>query len=252
MLNFNNDSFLKPEPNSASERRLLLGIDAPLTAATRYAFRTVGTFFALYAAHMHLLLLHVIPIPYTGGRYAPLRPLPPTAQQRELATEVLRTTRTALLEYGMIRSHIEMLTRVGSPVDELVSVATQQRVDCLVIGSRGHAPLQQLRRVLMGSLSHGLLHQASCPVMVVTLPQPTPPGNRVAWYEAAVQQVLHNHPTAFVNITARDVVAQFRPAFVRTAGGKEQTAAAQALENLACAGVLYRHVVNGEMHYLND
>jgi hypothetical protein len=68
MLNFNHDPFFKPEPSSASERRLLLGIDAPLTAATRHALHTVGTFFAPYATHIHLLLLHVIPIPYTGGR----------------------------------------------------------------------------------------------------------------------------------------------------------------------------------------
>jgi nucleotide-binding universal stress UspA family protein len=252
MLNFNNDPFLKPDPNSASERRLLLGIDAPLTAATSHALHAVGTLFAPYITHVHILLLHVIPVPYTGGRYAALRPFPPTAHQRELATEALRTTCAAFLEYGMIRSHIDMLIRVGSPVDELVRVATQQHVDCLVIGSRGHAPLQQLRRVFMGSLSRGVLHQASCPVMAATLPQPTHPGNLVAWYEATVQQTLHDHPTALVNITASDVLVRFPPAHVRTAGRKEQTAAAQALENLAGSGVLYRHVVNGEVHYLND
>lgn len=252
MLNFNSEHFLEQNPGYTSDRRLLVGIDAPLTEATRHALHTVGEFFAPYSLHVRLLLLNVIPVPYGGGKFAPPVPLSPTTEQRKQAVEALRAACATLQEHGMTRSHIEMLLRVGSPADELARFAGQQHVDCLVIGSRGHSPLQWLRRVLMGSVAHDVLRHASCPVMVVTLPRSSRPADLVGWYEAAIQQALHDHPTALVNITARDVVGQFLLPHGQTAGREERIAAAQALEHLAGSGLLYRQSVHGEMHYLND
>ena len=104
----------------------------------------------------------------------------------------------------------------------------------------------------MGSMSHDVLRRASCPVMVVTLPRASRPADLVDWYVAAILQELHDHPTALINITARDVVGQFLPPHGQTAGHKERIAATQALEHLAGSGLLYRQSVHGEMHYLND
>ena len=153
MLNFNREHFLEQDPEYASDRRLLVGIDAPLTAATRHALHTVGEFFAPYSLHVRLLLLNVIPIPYSGGRFAPPVPFSPTTEQRKQALEALEAACATLEEHGMTRSHIKMLIGGGSPADELVRLAGQQHVDCLVIGSRGNSPLQRLRRVLMDSMS---------------------------------------------------------------------------------------------------
>lgn len=250
MLNFNREHFQKP--GLASDRRLLLGIDAPLTAATWHALHTIGEFFAPYSVHVHLLLLSVIPVPYVRGRYVPLSSLPPTTEQRKQAAEALQQASAALQEYGMTRSHIETLIHIGSPPDELVKVATQQHVDCLIIGSWGRSPLHWLRRILMGSTSQCILRHASCPVMVVTLPRSTRPGDLVAWYETAIRQVLCDHPTELLNVTAADVVGRFPLPHVSTTGREKWTAATQALERLASSGVLYRYTVQGEAHYLND
>ena len=51
---------------------------------------------------------------------------------------------------------------LGHPVPMLVSRAADARL--LVVGSHGRGAV---RSVLMGSVSHGVLHHASCPVAVV-------------------------------------------------------------------------------------
>ena len=52
---------------------------------------------------------------------------------------------------------------VGSPVRELCYAAND--LDLLVTGSRGYGPV---RRVMLGSTSSKLTHQAPCPVLVLT------------------------------------------------------------------------------------
>jgi len=48
------------------------------------------------------------------------------------------------------------------PVQALVDAS--RRADLLVVGARGHSPLGG---VLLGSVSHGVIHHAACPVAVV-------------------------------------------------------------------------------------
>jgi nucleotide-binding universal stress UspA family protein len=50
----------------------------------------------------------------------------------------------------------------GEPVDALVGLSG--RVDLVVCGSRGYGPIES---VLMGGVSHGLLRDARCPVVVL-------------------------------------------------------------------------------------
>jgi nucleotide-binding universal stress UspA family protein len=252
MLHFDREHFLDQERDDASERRLLVGIDAPITTATMYALHTAGKFFAPSWVHSRFLLLHVIPVPAGGGRYSPPVPLTPTLEQRKQAGEALRAACAALQAHGIPRSHLETLVRVGAPVDELVRVATQLHIDCLVLGSRGHSPGQQLRRLLMGSTSHCVLRRASCPVLVVMLPHSRRPADLVAWYEAALKQALHDHPTALFTFTAAEVASRFLPGAVPTAGRKERRAAERALEHLVQVGVLCRWDAQGEVHYVND
>ena len=251
MPHFNSEYYQQQEPGFA-ERRLLLGIDAPLTAATKHALDTVGAFFAPSPAHLRLMLLNVIPVPYVGGKFAAPGPLPPTTEQRKQAEEALRQASAALQEFGMTHSHIQTLIRVGSPSDELVKVANQHHIDCLVIGRRSCSPWHWLRSVLMGSMSHYVLHHTSCPVIVVTLPRSKRPGDLVSWYETAIRQRLTDHPTMLLNVTSADVVWRFPFPHVSTAGREERAAATKALERLVTSGLLCRFTVQGKTHYIND
>ena len=63
-------------------------------------------------------------------------------------------------------SGIEPRVRVetGQPVFEVVRVAEEENADLIVLGSRGMGGFQ---RLLMGSVSDGVLHHAHCPVLIV-------------------------------------------------------------------------------------
>lgn len=58
------------------------------------------------------------------------------------------------------------LVQVGEPGPTICQVAEQLRADVIVLGSHGHGWLQ---RVLLGSVSHHVLHHAPCAVFVVRL-----------------------------------------------------------------------------------
>ena len=52
----------------------------------------------------------------------------------------------------------------GDPADALCQEAAAAQVDLIVVGSHGSGVL---RRALLGSVSHAVLHHAPCPVLVV-------------------------------------------------------------------------------------
>lgn len=53
---------------------------------------------------------------------------------------------------------------LGHPVDRIISTAFDEKVDLIVLGSRG---LGGFERLLLGSVSTGVLHHAHCPVLTV-------------------------------------------------------------------------------------
>lgn len=57
----------------------------------------------------------------------------------------------------------------GRPVHALVRIAAD--ADLLVVGSRGH---NRMRRAVLGSVSTGCVHHASCPVVVIRADAPAP------------------------------------------------------------------------------
>jgi nucleotide-binding universal stress UspA family protein len=145
---YSNEHELSQGRGQTSERQLLVGVDTPITPATRYMLRTIGTFFDPYMMHMHLVVLTVIPTPYPAGRSVAPYPLSLTREQWMQAEETLLEVQSALQHDGLSSSQIEMLVRMGSPADELAAVASRRHIDCIVIGSRGNSPGQRFRRWL--------------------------------------------------------------------------------------------------------
>jgi nucleotide-binding universal stress UspA family protein len=59
--------------------------------------------------------------------------------------------------------HYFVHARIGSPADEILSLAKEIGADLIFIGSRGNTGL---RRALLGSVSERVVREADCPVLV--------------------------------------------------------------------------------------
>jgi nucleotide-binding universal stress UspA family protein len=64
------------------------------------------------------------------------------------------------------REGVRIKTRgeMGQPVDIILNVAEEEKSDLIVMGSRG---LGGFKRLMLGSVSDGVLHHAHCPVLIV-------------------------------------------------------------------------------------
>jgi hypothetical protein len=155
-------------------------------------------------------------------------------------------------QHGIAVDRLEKLIRVGTPADEIVSIARELEVDYIVIGSRGGSLGQRVRRWLLGSTSRRVLEHAPCPVIIVASPHLNRCSDLVAWYEQAITRSLHAHADSFTILTPRDVAFLFPPPVSNVVGREELEAASRALEHLVSSGVLFRYKVKGEMRYIND
>jgi nucleotide-binding universal stress UspA family protein len=59
---------------------------------------------------------------------------------------------------------VKMLRREGNAAAEILLIADEEKVDTIVIGSKG---LNTVKELLLGSVSHKVIHLARCPVILV-------------------------------------------------------------------------------------
>jgi nucleotide-binding universal stress UspA family protein len=242
------------------KKRILLGIDAPISPATQRALRTISELIEQAIPQLHLVLLHVIPVPNItspalGMYIGQMQPTSSTSAQRAEGEVALRRAQTELQNRGLAPDHMETLTRLGTPAEEIVKAAKELQVDVIVVGSRGNSARQQARRFFAGSISRRILALAPCPVMIVTPPLPIhikQPHDLVKWYEESITRYLQDHTGDLTVFTPQEVALAFIPPHKKGPGRKERAAAILALEHLARNGVLCRHDVKGEMRYVND
>jgi nucleotide-binding universal stress UspA family protein len=90
----------------------------------------------------------------------------------EAITDITKERRNAL-EQALAKTaasfangvrHIEQQILVGRPVDQLVGAAARPGVDLVVVGARG---LGTIERLLLGSVSEGVLRHVDRPVLIV-------------------------------------------------------------------------------------
>ncbi len=238
-------------------KRILLGIDAPISPATQHALRSISQFVEQIAPSLRIILLHVIPIPYfsspaPGMSTGHIQPSYFTSEQRSLAEEALQDASAELLKQGINTGQIETLIYTGVPADQITKAAIELQVDFIVVGSRGSSSKQKLRRFFTGSTSRSILQLAHCPVMIVNYPHARQPGDLVIWYEKSIRHYLQEHTSDLTVFSPKEVAQMFVPPGKKVVGRKEIAAAILALEQLARGGTLCRHDIKGEMKYVND
>ena len=108
--------------------------------------------------------LHVVhawrPLPHFA--YPSLVPDPYHPPYEEGASRILREQVRRIEEAGGVvaKAHLPM----GRPADAILDLGQRIGADMIVVGSRGLGPV---KRLLVGSVSEGVVHHAKCPVLVV-------------------------------------------------------------------------------------
>lgn len=237
---------------------ILVGIDAPLSPATRQAIRAIKDFIGPLTPQLRIVLLHVISVPYvtssTFGIYVgQTQQATVTTEQRQEAEKVLAEVRGVLQAQRLTSLQIDICIRLGSPAEEIVRVARETGADLVIMGSRGNATSERVRRFFMGSKSRRVLSGASCPVMIVSSYSTGQHTDLVTWYEKEVTRYLRENPGGLTIFEPEEVARLFAPSGnKKSPDRKERVAAARALEHLAGEGLLCRHEVKGELRYVND
>jgi nucleotide-binding universal stress UspA family protein len=109
-----------------------------------------------------LVIVSVWNIPYTSAGFVAV---PPSAEVAEMSEEQSRKITDAAAtraEAAGVKTRTAVLR--GLPVEEICLAAETFGPRLLVVGSHGRGVL---KRALLGSVSTGVLHHASCPVLVV-------------------------------------------------------------------------------------
>jgi nucleotide-binding universal stress UspA family protein len=119
------------------------------------------------AWHARLLVVHVVhDLSYFTGIYVTDTPLPELQQRleteaRELLDTLCQTTLSDQIPY-------ETLVVTGRPVAEIHRLVRTHRVDCLVLGAHS---TDKPEHQLFGSTAERLLHQITCPILIVPPPR---------------------------------------------------------------------------------
>ena len=135
-------------------RRILAPIEfdetahAVLDAATRIAAENGGTVF----------MMHVVPMvvaPTGMPNYVDIY-----KDQEKIAQQKLE----AFVERQRSDVKHELLTRIGDPAHEILTLERQMAADLIVLATHGR---KGVRRMLLGSVAEAVLRDATCPVLTV-------------------------------------------------------------------------------------
>lgn len=103
------------------------------------------------------------PLPnYTAGIYSTDLAKQVYKNETNAAEAHLKKLQQKLHEYGLVKVNIKVLH--GNPAVEIVKFAKKEFCDLIVMSTHGRSGL---KRLLIGSVTDQVLHQANCPVLVV-------------------------------------------------------------------------------------
>lgn len=150
-------------PSSLKSKTILIPVDG--SSQAEEAVRSVQAL----SPPEHVLLLHCISIPHLAY---PGTGMSIGREYSEAAEHSLRDEGTRILEKaasllpagcGQVSQHLE----IGDPASIILSMAQNQSVDLIIIGSRGLGTIQEH---LIGSVSHRVATHAPCLVLLIKAP----------------------------------------------------------------------------------
>jgi nucleotide-binding universal stress UspA family protein len=128
------------------------------------AVRFIGTLAVL----PRVRLLTVVEPPYVPrtapGIVLPMLRQAASALLAEREAEQRRMLAEIATQLGRPATSVATSVIVGRPTEEIVNAASEPGVGLVVVGARGFGAI---KRVLLGSVSEHVLHEADCPVLVV-------------------------------------------------------------------------------------
>lgn len=107
-----------------------------------------------------IVLLHVWHPPYIASAESPI----PEAMIMQLRTDAELELARWKAELGGGGTRVTARLAIGAPWDQIVSLARQEGVDLVVIGTHGRTGI---KRALLGSVAEKVVRHAPCPVLVV-------------------------------------------------------------------------------------
>jgi len=127
---------------------------AALDVASHLASETSARLYIVYADGIIDISIPAIP-PTEGGFYYDAPWGHERHEARERLTKIVPTVSNVAYEHRYL---------TGLPVDQILKLADDERIDLIVIGSHGRTGLS---RLLMGSVAEGVMRGAKCPVLIV-------------------------------------------------------------------------------------
>ncbi|GGJ02687.1 universal stress protein UspA [Alicyclobacillus cellulosilyticus] len=107
-----------------------------------------------------VVVLHVIRPIYLGDGLG-FAQTAATDAEEQLAREIGQEAERAFTDFA---SRFEYRTEIGQPAPTICAVASEIGADLIVVGSHGRTAVD---RLLLGSVSNGVVHRAKQPVLVV-------------------------------------------------------------------------------------
>jgi len=132
---------------------VVMGLDGSQDSmrAIPYAVEQAGDGGKIVVVHVRELL-----VGRAGG-------MPLVANENEIEADVRRQVDD--LKSAGVATELKVISAVaGGPAHVIAEVAREQNADVIVVGTRGH---RQIASLIIGSVTHKLLHMTPCPVLAV-------------------------------------------------------------------------------------
>ncbi len=144
-------------------KKILVAIDgSPMSdKAAEEAVRLAACNTGQFRSKVYAMLVLPSAPRTTFTDFVPPKPVTETEQWGELRDKIFYVVEKSAEESGVL---LEVKVEFGEPAEELLSFASREEVDVIVIGSTGKG---FLKRKLLGSVSDKVVRNAKCSVYVV-------------------------------------------------------------------------------------